>query len=135
MKGVKSTFGLFARDRRGAAAVEFAIITPVMLASMLGVFEVGRLMYQQSKVAASAAAGARAVAMYGVSDTTNVTNAINARFTTSERTKLTSTVTTVQISGQNFRRIIVTYNFPFLIRFDRRYSSMTITATRYAPAF
>jgi Flp pilus assembly protein TadG len=135
MASVKSGFGLLARDRRGAAAVEFAIIAPVMLASVFGVFEVGRLMYDQSKVAAAAAAGARAVALYGGADTTNVTNAINARFTTAQRQKLTTTLTTVTMGGQNFRRIIVTYNFSFLIKFGHRFNGMTITATRYAPAF
>lgn len=41
---------LFGRARRGVSAVEFALAAPVMLATMLGVAEVGRFIWIEMKI-------------------------------------------------------------------------------------
>ncbi|MFZ5618541.1 MAG: TadE/TadG family type IV pilus assembly protein [Pseudomonadota bacterium] len=120
----------FAGDRNGAQAVEFAIIAPVLFAFMFGVFEIGRLMYEESRVAAAAAAGARAVTLYGAADTTNIEAAINAKLPYAATITLTDTT----FGTQPFKKIDITYDFDFLIQFNRGWSGVTITATRYAPA-
>jgi Flp pilus assembly pilin Flp len=38
----------FARDRAGASAVEFALIAPVLAATLLGIAEYGQIMYQRT---------------------------------------------------------------------------------------
>jgi len=38
----------FARDRRGASAVEFALIAPVLAVTLLGVAEYGHVVYQRT---------------------------------------------------------------------------------------
>jgi Flp pilus assembly pilin Flp len=38
----------FARDRRGASAVEFAVISPVLAVALLGVAEYGQVVYQRT---------------------------------------------------------------------------------------
>ncbi|MEZ5970462.1 MAG: TadE/TadG family type IV pilus assembly protein [Hyphomonadaceae bacterium] len=43
-----STILAFVSDRRGASAVEFALIAPVLAVSLLGVAEVGRVVYQRT---------------------------------------------------------------------------------------
>jgi Flp pilus assembly protein TadG len=120
----------FAREADGAQAVEFAIIAPILLASMFGVFEVGRMMYEQNRVAAAAAAGARAVAVYGADDEPNIEAAINARLPYAATIDLAD----VTFGAQSFKKIEVTYDFDFLIKFRPQWSGVTITATRYAAA-
>ena len=120
----------FKNENSGAQAVEFAIIAPVLFAFIFGIFEVGRLTYEQNRVASAAAAGARAVSIYGASDTTNITSAITARLPYTAQVSLTDTT----LGGQNFKKIDVTYDFDFLIKLSNNWSGVTITATRYAPA-
>lgn len=50
-----STSHAFLRDRRGASAIEFAIVVPLMLAMYLGTLELGQGIETNKKVARSAA--------------------------------------------------------------------------------
>jgi len=43
-----SDLRLFARDRRGASAVEFGLIAPVLAVTLLGIAEVGQIVYQRT---------------------------------------------------------------------------------------
>lgn len=123
-----SVIRAFARDRNGAQAVEFAIIAPVLFAFMFGVFEVGRVMYEQSRVAAAAAVGVRAVTLYGAADEAAITDAIN------DKLPYTAAIAfdDVTFGSQDFKKIEITYDFDFLIKFTEAWSGVTITATRYA---
>lgn len=123
-------FREFTRDRSGAQAVEFAIIAPVLFAFIFGVFEVGRLTYEKSRLAAAASAGARAVTLYGGDDETHIEAAIDAKLPFDANV----TFRDVDFGGQAFKEIVITYNFAFLIKLTPGLSSVTITATRYAPA-
>jgi Flp pilus assembly pilin Flp len=38
----------FARDRRGASAVEFGLLAPVLAITLLGIAEVGQIVYQRT---------------------------------------------------------------------------------------
>ena len=125
----------FDKDRRGAAAIEFAIVAPVLFAMLFGVFEIGRLMYEQSKAAAAASAGARAAAIYGANDDDSIEAAIEARYSAADIDKLEVTISDETFGAQAFRRIDVVYDFDFLIRFSDAWSGVTITETRYAPDF
>lgn len=120
----------FSGERSGAQVIEFAIIAPVLLAFLFGIFEIGRLAYEQNRIASAAAAGARAVAVYGGDDTTSIEAAINAKLPYSATITLTDTT----FGTQPFKKIDITYDFDFLIQFNRDWSGVTITATRYAPA-
>lgn len=126
-----SVIRAFGRDRNGAQAVEFAIIAPILFAFIFGTFEIGRLMYEQNRVAGAAAAGARAVTLYGGDDTSNIEAAINAKLPYTAAVALTDTT----FGTQTFKKIEVTYDFDFLIKFNKNWSGVTITATRYAPDF
>lgn len=125
-----SALRALARDRSGAQAVEFAIIAPILFAFIFGVFEIGRVMYEQNRVAGAASAGVRAVTLYGASDESAITAAINARL------PYTATVTyqTVMMGTQPFKKIDVSYDFDFLIKLTPAWSGVTLSTTRYAPA-
>lgn len=127
---VRSIIRSFTRDKSGAQAVEFAIIAPVLFVFMFGIFEVGRVMYEQSRVSAAAEAGARAVSLYGAADTTHIEAAINAKLPYTAEIDLSDTT----FGGQAFKQIDITYDFDFLIKLGPGFSGVTITATRYAPA-
>lgn len=120
----------FARNLSGAQAVEFAIIAPILFAFIFGIFEIGRLMYEQNRIAAAAAAGARAVTLYGGADVTHIEAAINAKLPYTATITLTDTT----MGTQPFKKIDITYDFDFLIKFSHTWNGVTITATRYAPA-
>lgn len=61
-------------ERRGALAVEAAVIMPVLLVMMLGLWEVGRLIQVQQMLVNSAREGARLAAGGYTTNSTPVTN-------------------------------------------------------------
>ncbi len=71
---------------------------------MFGVFEIGRLMYEQNRVASAAAAGARAVSLYGAADTTHIEAAINSKLPYTATITLTDTT----LGSQPFKKIDIT---------------------------
>lgn len=84
--------------------------------------------FEQNRVAA-AAAGVRAVSLYGSADETNIEAAINAQLPYTAQITFSNTT----FGGQAFKKIDVTYDFDFLIKFSPQMSGVTLTATRYAP--
>ncbi|WP_374472513.1 TadE/TadG family type IV pilus assembly protein [Phenylobacterium sp.] len=50
-------FARFAQDRRGAAAVEMALLAPILLLILGGLFDTSRLVFQTMQVNATAQAG------------------------------------------------------------------------------
>jgi Flp pilus assembly protein TadG len=67
----------FLRDAKGASAVELAIVAPMLLILLLGLFEFGTAVNEKSKVVAAARAGAQ-LALTGTTDTATITNAVTA---------------------------------------------------------
>ncbi|RCK69302.1 pilus assembly protein [Desertihabitans brevis] len=51
------------RDDRGAAAVEFALVVPVLLLIVLGIAELGRAYHVQTTLSGAARAGVRVMAL------------------------------------------------------------------------
>jgi Flp pilus assembly protein TadG len=74
--------GMFARSRgeRGAAAVELAIVLPVLLMIIFGIVDFGRAYNQRLILTEAAREGARAEAV-GANASQQVTNVVNNRFT------------------------------------------------------
>lgn len=123
----------FFRNRSGAAALEFALVAPLLFASVLGSFETGRVIYQQNHLGAAVAAGARAVTLNGAADNDAVRNAILAKYPDADRANLAIVLSDATISGKTFKKILVTYDHDFLVKFGPGFSGLTLTATRYAP--
>ena len=51
------------RSERGAAAVEFALVVPILISLVFGIAEFGRAFYIQSTITGAAREGARAMAL------------------------------------------------------------------------
>lgn len=70
---------MFKHDQRGSAAVEFAIILPLLMTLLLGIVEFGYLFNQQISLTQAAREGAREYALHhgqpGFDLTTTVQNA------------------------------------------------------------
>lgn len=55
------------RGRKGAAVVEFAVVSPVLILLLLGIFESGRMVMVQQSLTTAAREGARAAIVEGTS--------------------------------------------------------------------
>lgn len=75
-RGKKRSCGLFRRSwaRRAAAAVEMAVVSPLLFAMLFGIIEYGWVMTVRQTLTAAAREGARTAAMPGSTD-----DAIRAR--------------------------------------------------------
>jgi len=67
--------GTLARSERGAAAVEFALIIPVILAALTGIANYGLAVYNKMELVSAARAGAQQ-AILDRTDTTAIKNAV-----------------------------------------------------------
>jgi Flp pilus assembly protein TadG len=104
------------RQRRGAAAVEAAIVLPVLMIFIAGIIDVGRL----PKYADTLTNAARIGAQYGcvntttAADTTSIKTMVKAEISnenlTVSATNPTITVTTPTAGGQQFINVTVTYS-------------------------
>lgn len=55
------------KSERGAAIVEFALVVPILLVLVMGIFEFGRMWYLQTNLSMAARQGARIAALTGTS--------------------------------------------------------------------
>ncbi|MEQ8179971.1 MAG: pilus assembly protein [Amphiplicatus sp.] len=122
-----------ANSDAGATALEFAIVCPLIFAFTFGTFETGRALYQRNKIAAACSDGARMLEIKGADDEDDAEAAIEARFNSKELENLTVSFTEENIDGVNFKKVEVSYDHDFLIKFHNAYSGVTLIATRYAP--
>jgi Flp pilus assembly protein TadG len=81
----------WARDNSGAAAVEFAMIVPLLLLMVLGVTELGKIVYYRSVLESAARAGTQAA--FGAAMTTS------AQITAAQTTMETSADLAITNSG------------------------------------
>lgn len=65
-------------DRRGVAALELALLAPVLLLLLMGIFDVGQLTYTSMQVTAAAHAGAQYVYANGCSSTQGISTAVTS---------------------------------------------------------
>lgn len=107
--------------RRGAAAVEFVIVLPILLTVLLGATDFGRFSYSSIAIANAARSGAEYAAMNPCDSSTQsawtagVTQAVTNELSPStafDTSKLTITVTNVTESG-GLRRVSVQVTYPF----------------------
>ncbi|MBB5517620.1 TadE/TadG family type IV pilus assembly protein [Amphiplicatus metriothermophilus] len=124
----------FAKSKKGATAVEFALVSPLIFAAVLGTFEVGRALYERNRVSAACAAGARAVTINGAAAESAIEAAVRAKYHDAEQEDVAIDLTDETISGAAFKRIEVRYEHDLLIKFGKGVSGFTFTAVRYAPA-
>jgi Flp pilus assembly protein TadG len=118
------------RDRRGVGAVEFALVLPLFLASMIGVIEVGRALWTQNTLQRAVEAAARCATVDATACGT--TSAIqNFAVTQAFGLSVTSSVFTATSSACG-NQVAANYAFtPFTTLVDL--PSMTLTAQACFP--
>src|SRR3954454_7434096 len=109
------------RDERGASAVEFAFIVPLLLLLVLGIAEVGHTFQVQGTLSAAAREGVRAMALRN--------DPVDARAVVRQAaSSLDPGITDAQISidaqscltagnGNNLVRLTIRYPMPYLTGF------------------
>jgi len=65
------------KSRRGAALVEFAVLSPLFMVFILGIIEIGRAIMVQELLTAASREGARVASYSSTTQTSTVTNAVN----------------------------------------------------------
>ena len=71
----------FARNRDGVSAVEFALVAPVLVFSLLGVVDIGNLVYQRTDMESALRAGIQYF-MNGGDDLAKAEQVVNVSWTT-----------------------------------------------------
>ena len=113
MKKLESLSQLRRRNRRGAAAVEFAVVAPVFFLLIFGMIEYGRLVMVQQVLTNAAREGAR-VGVLDNSTTAEVNSAVNSYLTSSKINSATITVNPNPPSSATYGNpVTVTVSVPF----------------------
>jgi len=92
---------IFRRNRRAAAAVEFALVAPVFFLLVFGMIEYGRMVMIQQVLTNASREGARAAVLDGANVTT-VQNTVNSYLTAGSVSGATITVAPNPLSGAEF---------------------------------
>ncbi len=100
-------------NRRGTAAVEFAIVVPIFIAFVFGIFEFGRLVMVQQLITTASREGAR-LAITENAAASGVQSAVDAYLTNASVSSATVTVTPSTLaSAQPGDTITVAVQIPF----------------------
>src|SRR3954452_20652197 len=124
------------RDARGASAVEFALIVPLLIMLVLGIAEFGHAFQVQGTLSAAAREGVRAMALR---NDPAVAKAVARDAAASLKPGLTDTQIKIQVvgststtcptigAGNTAVRLTITYPMPFLTGFFG--TGITLTGT------
>jgi Flp pilus assembly protein TadG len=103
----------YRRNRRAAAAVEFAIVAPVFFLLILGMIEYGRMVMVQQVITNASREGARQAVLDGAT-TAEVTTVVNQYLTSGSISGATVTVTPNPPTNAEFGDpVTVTVSIPF----------------------
>lgn len=118
---------------RGAAAVEFAIISMVLITLLIGIVDFGRTLYVKNQLSFLADQAARAVLLDpGIADATLEAD-LRADFSAGTAADLTVTITSEIVSGTDFRVLSVNYPITLFIP-NLSASDLTLSVTRRVPS-
>jgi len=99
------------RNRRGAAAVEFAVVSPVLFLLIFGMIEFGRMVMVQQIITNAAREGARKAVVDD--STTNVSDTVT-KYLLGQISGATTTPTTIASSGTgDYGKFQVTVSVPY----------------------
>ncbi len=119
------------RDERGASAVEFALVVPLLIMLVIGIAEFGRAFQVQGTLSAAAREGVRTMALQNdpAAARTAVQNAAASLSpaVTGGQISITPAACPITGTGSTNVRLTITYPMPFLTDFFG--SSVTMTGT------
>jgi Flp pilus assembly protein TadG len=104
---------LYRRNRRAAAAVEFAVVAPLFFLFVFGMIEYGRMVMVQQMLTNASREGARRAVLDGAT-TSNVTNVVTSYLASGSITGATITVSPNPPSNAKYGdAVTVTVSVPF----------------------
>jgi Flp pilus assembly protein TadG len=105
------------RSDRGAEAVEFALIAPILILVLVGIVEFGRAYHVQSMLSAAARDGVRVMALEDDTDAARDVTVASASPVAVEGANITVSPTSCQDASTGTiptAQVVVTYKFEFL---------------------
>lgn len=111
MKGITRHLGRLAGCTRGAAAVEFAIISMALIMLLVGILDLGRTFYIYNEISYLSDRAVRSIMLNPDLDDATLETRLREGFMAGNRDSLVVSLTSeVSASGTNFR--VVTVGFP-----------------------
>jgi Flp pilus assembly protein TadG len=104
------------RDEDGSSAVEFALVTPVLLLFLLGIFDFGRAWHAYNVATESARVGARMAALAQAPTVDSIRSAVRNSLSAGSLNPDQATITVTGLGGApgSAARVEVEYNYSFL---------------------
>ena len=115
------------RRERGAAAVEFAVVLPVLVAMMVGIMEFGYMFVVQASVSSAARTGVRSYAINYLTSGADTSAKTLAKSAAPDPAKATVTSLTTCAAAGNTTEMVVSYTYSSLTGLFG--STMTLTGT------
>jgi Flp pilus assembly protein TadG len=130
----KTTGKLFgiARARRGATAVEFALIAPVAIMFIMGTIELGRFFYTRATMQYVCDDTGRWAMMNTSANAAAIKSQADAKASTLGPASQATYSAVIDAGTPNFARIEATYAFDFMIPFVN-FSNITISTKSRVP--
>lgn len=119
--------------QRGAAAVEFAIISVVLIMLLVGIVDFGRTLYVKNQLSFLADRAARSVLVDPNITDTSLETTLRGDFTGGDPLDLTVTISADTIGGVDFRVISIDYPITLFIP-NLASSTLDLNVTRRMPA-
>ncbi len=129
---VGRAFCRMAEDRKGAAAVEFSIISVVLVALLVGIVDFGRTLYVKNQMSFLADQAARSILINGSISDASLEAEIRAGFNAGEDTDLTVTFASDSVSGDDYRVVTIIYPVNLFIP-NIAPELLTLTVVRRVP--
>lgn len=107
----------FAADDRGAAAIEFALVSIPLITLTVGMVDFGRTLYTRNGIAHAADIGARSILLDNSASATLVETTVRDAFIAGDGAGLAVTLGTTTESGVTFRTIRIEKEISLLTPF------------------
>jgi Flp pilus assembly protein TadG len=115
---VRAWFRHFTDDRSGATILEFAIVAPVLIAMLVGVFNVGFAMYAGAAVRNAIQRSSRALMMTPTTTAATIKTSAQALLVDVPVNNLAVTVTTETVTASmQIKRVSWTYDYALWVPF------------------
>ncbi|MDQ0466493.1 Flp pilus assembly protein TadG [Caulobacter ginsengisoli] len=110
-------FGRFAVDRSGATAVELALVAPVLVVCLFGIFNLGLAYYSGAAVRNAVQRASRVLIASPATPASSLQASAAGMLANVPAQNLTLTVTATTIEGVAVKRVAWTYGYPLSIPF------------------
>jgi Flp pilus assembly protein TadG len=121
-----------ARCDRGTAAIEFAIISVVLISLCIGIVDFGRTLYVKNQLSFLADQATRAVLINPAVTSATLQTDLTSNFTAGDPNQLNVTITAETVGGQDYRVITVAYPITLFIP-NLASSTINLDVTRRVP--